>query len=156
MTASPVSSSPTTAWRDSTADPVARLDALIAEMSLTEKVAQLGSLWLGFDEVTGEVAPMQNVFSRKLAWPAAAADGLGHFTRIFGTRPSDAAAGSAALAAPAAGARRVHPTADSRNRARGMFDRVHHVSCDRLSHGACLGRHVRPGAGEGDGFRHRS
>jgi hypothetical protein len=42
------------------------LDALIAEMTLTEKVAQLGSVGLGFDVVTGEVAPMQNVFSRNL------------------------------------------------------------------------------------------
>jgi beta-xylosidase len=89
----PVSSSPGTGWRDPTADPDARLDALIAEMTLAEKVAQLGSVWLGFDVVTGEVAPMQNVFSRNLAWPAAAAEGLGHFTRIFGTRPVTAKQG---------------------------------------------------------------
>ena len=89
----PASSSPTTGWRDPTADPDARLDALIAEMTLAEKVAQLGSVWLGFDVVTGEVAPMQNVFSRNLGWPAAAAEGLGHFTRIFGTRPVTAKQG---------------------------------------------------------------
>ena len=62
-------------------------------MTLAEKVAQLGSVWLGFDVVTGEVAPMQNVFSRNLGWPAAAAEGLGHFTRIFGTRPVTAKQG---------------------------------------------------------------
>ena len=62
-------------------------------MTLAEKVAQLGSVWLGFDVVSGEVAPMQNVFSRNLAWPAAAAEGLGHFTRIFGTRPVTAQQG---------------------------------------------------------------
>ena len=64
MPTSPVNPSPTTVWRDPAADPDLRLDALIAEMTLAEKVAQLGSVWLGFDVVTGEVAPMQNVFSR--------------------------------------------------------------------------------------------
>jgi beta-xylosidase len=85
--AGPPSSSPTTGLRDPTADPDARLDALIAEMTVAEKVAQLGSVWLGFDVVTGEVAPRQDAFSRNLAWRAAAAEGLGHLTRIFGTRP---------------------------------------------------------------------
>ncbi len=94
MTTSPVNSSPpSTGWRDPTADPDVRLNALIAEMTLAEKVAQLGSVWLGFDVVSGEVAPMQNVFSRNLDWPAAAAEGLGHFTRIFGTRPVTAKQG---------------------------------------------------------------
>ena len=87
MTTSPANSSPITVWRDPAADPDVRLDALIAEMTLVEKVAQLGSVWLGFDVVTGEVAPMQNVFSRNVAWPESGAEGLGHFTRIFGTRP---------------------------------------------------------------------
>jgi beta-xylosidase len=91
--ADPLSSSPTAGWRDPTADPDVRLDALIAEMTVAEKVAQLGSVWLGFDVVTGEVAPMQNAFSRNLAWRAAAAEGLGHFTRIFGTRPVTAKQG---------------------------------------------------------------
>jgi beta-xylosidase len=93
MTTSPMSSSPTTVWRNPTADPEVRLDTLIAEMTLAEKVAQLGSVWLGFDAVTGEVAPMQNIFSRNLAWPEAGAEGLGHFTRIFGTRPVTAMEG---------------------------------------------------------------
>src|SRR5207342_649833 len=43
--------------------------------------------------VTGEVAPMQNVFSRDLAWPEAVANGIGHLTRVFGTRPVTAAEG---------------------------------------------------------------
>ena len=59
-------------------------------MTLAEKVAQLGSVWLGFDVVSGEVAPMQNVFSRNLAWPAAG-EGLGHFTHLRYS-PSDGAA----------------------------------------------------------------
>jgi hypothetical protein len=42
---------------------------LITEMTLPEKLGQLGSVWLGFDVATGEVAPMQNVFSRDIRWP---------------------------------------------------------------------------------------
>ena len=117
MTTSPANSSPTTVWRDPAADPDVRLDALIAEMTLAEKVAQLGSVWLGFDVVTGEVAPMQNVFSRNVAWPESGAEGLGHFTRIFGTRPVTASGGRAAGTGPAAGAPRVHSIGDSRHRA---------------------------------------
>ena len=49
MTTSPANSSATTVWRNPAADPEVRLAALIAEMTLAEKVAQLGSVWLGFD-----------------------------------------------------------------------------------------------------------
>jgi beta-xylosidase len=91
MTTSPNHSA--VVWQDPELDASSRLDALIAEMSLAEKVAQLGSVWLGFDAVTGEVAPMQNVFSRNAAWPEAIAHGIGHLTRVFGTRPVTAAEG---------------------------------------------------------------
>jgi hypothetical protein len=91
MTTSPPR--PTTRWQDPAADPADRLDALVAEMTLPEKLAQLGSVWLGFDVITGEVAPMQNVFSRNVAWPEAVSDGIGHLTRVFGTRPITAAEG---------------------------------------------------------------
>jgi hypothetical protein len=53
-------------WQDPDLDASARLEALVAEMSLPEKLAQLGSIWLRFDVVTSEVAPMQNVFSRDI------------------------------------------------------------------------------------------
>jgi beta-xylosidase len=91
MTTSPTQ--PASTWQDPDADPATRLDALIAGMSLPEKLAQLGSVWLGFDVMTGEVAPMQNVFSRDITWPEAAANGIGHLTRVFGTRPVTAAEG---------------------------------------------------------------
>jgi beta-xylosidase len=84
---------PAATWQDPDLDASARLDALMAEMSLPEKLAQLGSIWLGFDTVTGEVAPMQNVFSRDIRWPEAVKDGIGHLTRVFGTRPVTAAEG---------------------------------------------------------------
>jgi beta-xylosidase len=91
MTTSPTQ--PGNAWQDPNADAATRLEALIAEMTLAEKVAQLGSVWLGFDVQTGEVAPMQNVFSRNISWPDSVKDGIGHLTRVFGTRPVTAAEG---------------------------------------------------------------
>jgi hypothetical protein len=52
MTTSP--NQPAATWQDPNLAASARLDALIAEMSLPEKLAQLGSVWLGFDVVTGD------------------------------------------------------------------------------------------------------
>jgi beta-xylosidase len=80
-------------WQDPDADAASRLEALVAEMTLAEKLAQLGSVWLGFDVLTGQVAPMQNVFSRNISWPDSVKDGIGHLTRVFGTRPVTAAEG---------------------------------------------------------------
>lgn len=52
MTTSP--NQPAATWQDPNLAASPRLDALIAEMSLPEKLAQLGSVWLGFDVVTGD------------------------------------------------------------------------------------------------------
>ena len=93
----------TTPWRD-TALPVAeRVELLLTEMTLEEKVAQLGSRWVGNDmqaerptepspagkpESTFNVAPLQDVFaaSGKLSLGEASTYGLGHLTRP-GLRP---------------------------------------------------------------------
>ena len=83
----------TTTWRDPSRPPGERIDALLAEMTLAEKVAQLGSVWLGFDSASGDVAPMQNVFSRATTFAEATAHGLGQLTRVFGTAPVTAAQG---------------------------------------------------------------
>jgi len=91
MTTSP--NKPMTTWQDRDLKASDRLDALIADMSLPEKLAQLGSVWLGFDVLTGEVAPMQNVFGRHVSWPESVQEGVGHLTRVFGTGPVTAAAG---------------------------------------------------------------
>src|SRR6478752_9811022 len=93
MTTDTAGSSTAVVWRDPTASPSARVQALMAEMTLPEKTAQLGSLWLGFDSVGGEVAPMQDVFARDVSWPAAAKDGIGQLTRVFGTAPVSVGAG---------------------------------------------------------------
>lgn len=85
--------SPLAPWRDPSLSVHDRVEALLAEMTLAEKVAQLGSIWLGFDGATGDVAPMQNVFSRATSFAEATADGIGQLTRVFGTVPVTAAEG---------------------------------------------------------------
>ncbi|GAA2580773.1 glycoside hydrolase family 3 N-terminal domain-containing protein [Winogradskya consettensis] len=88
----PVGRSP---WTDRALDPGARADALLAAMTLEEKIAQLGSVWHGFGvESTGDVAPMQEVFAAgQRSLDTAVAHGIGHLTRVFGTRPVTAEQG---------------------------------------------------------------
>ncbi|EHR61992.1 beta-xylosidase/alpha-l-arabinosidase [Saccharomonospora cyanea] len=83
-------------WHDTSADPARRAQALLAEMTLEEKVAQLGSAWPGNEQVSGNVAPMQDVFSQGAAtFEQRREHGLGHLTRVFGTAPVDVADGTA-------------------------------------------------------------
>lgn len=70
--------------------PDARVDDLLARMSLEEKLAQLVGLWAGADASGGVVAPMQDQMAAGGASPVFAefaAEGLGHLTRVYGTRP---------------------------------------------------------------------
>jgi beta-glucosidase len=101
-------------WRD-TGLPVAdRVELLLTEMTLEEKVAQLGSRWVGNDmeaerptepsavgepESTFNVAPLQDVFaaSGTISLEEASTYGLGHLTRVFGSRPVTVAEGTAEL-----------------------------------------------------------
>ncbi len=75
-------------WQDTTVTPQDRAADLYARMTTTERLAQLGSSWVGNLVISGNVAPMQNVFSAG-AKPLEeqSQDGLGHLTRPFGTRP---------------------------------------------------------------------
>jgi len=102
----PVTSREVPRWQDPTLPVPDRVDALLAELTLPEKVGQLGSRWLGNetphsgDEQGGssQVAPMQDVFTAGMA-PLAKASrhGLGHLTRVFGSRPVTVADGVAEL-----------------------------------------------------------
>jgi len=80
---------PARPWVDGSAPALARVESLLAAMSLEEKLAQLGSKWLGFGaETTGDVAPMQDAFtSVDVPFEEARKHGLGHLTRVFGTAP---------------------------------------------------------------------
>ncbi len=87
-------------WRDSSLPLDERVEALLGEMTLEEKIAQLGSSWPGNEELNGNVAPMQDVFARGgVPFEQARANGIGHVTRVFGTAPVSAADGAARVVA---------------------------------------------------------
>ncbi|MBO3103810.1 glycoside hydrolase family 3 N-terminal domain-containing protein [Cellulomonas fengjieae] len=69
-----------------------RVRALHAQMTLDEKLAQLVGYWL---DQNGTVAPMQSEMAAgqqaSTELDAVTRDGLGHYTRVYGTRPVDPA-----------------------------------------------------------------
>lgn len=85
-------------WRDPAVPLAERVAALVAEMTLEEKLAQLVGVWVGIEE--GEdVAPAQHDFAEPLPpWDELTRPGLGQLTRVFGTAPVEPVAGARALA----------------------------------------------------------
>ena len=79
------------AWHDTALPAEQRVAALMDEMTLEEKAAQLGSFWIRPAEASqdgeGNVAPMANTFGAGPDLEDAIKDGLGHITRAFGTIP---------------------------------------------------------------------
>ena len=65
----------------------ARVRALVAEMTLREKLAQLVGFWV--DQGGEVVAPMAGEFASSTRYDDAIVDGIGHLTRVYGTRPVD-------------------------------------------------------------------
>jgi beta-glucosidase len=64
-----------------------RVGDLLARMTLEEKLAQIVGFW---DKGDGEaVAPLQGAFSAAPGLDEATRHGLGHLTRVYGTRPVD-------------------------------------------------------------------
>ncbi|GAB3653201.1 beta-glucosidase family protein [Glycomyces tarimensis] len=99
-----------TDWRDPAATPAERVEALLATMTLEEKLGQLGSFWPPhIDEgdggeptesggADGGVAPMEDAMRGAVEdFDKAVANGLGHITRAFGTGPVTAAEGAEKL-----------------------------------------------------------
>jgi beta-glucosidase-like glycosyl hydrolase len=102
-------------WQDPTLPTAERVELLLAQMTLEEKVAQLGSRWIGGGlpdagagsgeapasdrDVNRTVAPMQDVFAAggSPSLEEASRHGLGHLTRVFGSAPVTAADGAAEL-----------------------------------------------------------
>ena len=72
---------------------------LLGQMTLEEKLAQLVGLWVGAASGGGVVAPLQGEMEQADApqFEAFAAHGLGHLTRVLGTRPVEPATGRRAL-----------------------------------------------------------
>src|SRR5699024_2558862 len=76
-----------------------RVAALIADMTLEEKVAQLVGLWVRTDQDGGDVAPHQSdLASENLPWDEATRHGLGQLTRPLGSSPVEPQSGAEALA----------------------------------------------------------
>lgn len=76
----------------------ARVDELIAQMTLEEKIAQLYGVWVGAADDGGDVAPHQHDMDDAVVLDELIPQGLGQLTRPFGTRPVDAAVGAVSLA----------------------------------------------------------
>ena len=80
-------------WRNPGLDSKTRLDLLMSEMTLEEKVGQLGSIWLGFgehkDDSTSQTdnVPVITEVSKQPSWDYVTKHGLGHLTRVWGTKP---------------------------------------------------------------------
>ena len=65
----------------------ARVRALLERMTLDEKLAQLVGYWV--DQGDEVVAPMAGEMATSTRYDEAARHGLGHLTRVYGTRPVD-------------------------------------------------------------------
>jgi beta-xylosidase len=88
-------------WRDPSRRTEDRVADLLARMTLEEKVAQLGSVWMGASGDGEGVAPGQDEFTleQEPQLDELITHGIGQLTRVFGTRPVEPAAGMRALTA---------------------------------------------------------
>ncbi len=64
-----------------------RVADLVARMSIEEKLAQLVGYWV--DQGDDLVAPMAGEMASSTRYEDASAHGIGHLTRVYGTRPVD-------------------------------------------------------------------
>ncbi|MFJ9896472.1 glycoside hydrolase family 3 N-terminal domain-containing protein [Streptomyces sp. NPDC091280] len=77
-------------WTDPALPTTERVDALLARLTLPEKVAQLSSTWEDIEADGPEVAPGSNHFGRVGDLDHTARHGLGQLTRPYGTLPRPA------------------------------------------------------------------
>jgi beta-xylosidase len=89
---------PRPAWQDPARPVAERVAALVAAMTLEEKVAQLCSVWLGAAADGEDVAPYQHELAEPVDLDRQLGYGLGQLTRPFGSAPLDPALGAQALA----------------------------------------------------------
>jgi beta-glucosidase len=71
----------------SAAAPSSRVVDLLGRMTLDEKLAQLVGFWI--DQGDEVVAPMAGEMAGSTRYVDASAHGIGHLTRVYGTRPVD-------------------------------------------------------------------
>lgn len=88
----------TAPWRDPALPAAARVDDLLARMTLEEKTAQLYGVWVGAATDGDGVAPLQREMTSEYDWDELITRGLGQLTRSFGTAPVDPELGAQALA----------------------------------------------------------
>ena len=80
-------------WRDPALPISQRVEMLMSQMTLEEKVGQLGSIWLGFGEHKQDSksqtdnVPVIDEVSKQPTWEEVTKHGIGHLTRIWGTKP---------------------------------------------------------------------
>lgn len=67
----------------------ARVESLLAQMTLEEKISQLVGFWV--DQGAEVVAPMSGELATSTRYEEATAHGIGQLTRVYGTRPVDPA-----------------------------------------------------------------
>src|SRR5919202_4459897 len=103
-------------WSDPSRPLDERVEALLSEMTLEEKLAQLGSVWLGVEDPGDEA-----VRNQSLGYEELSRHGLGHLTRVFGTGPVD----------PADGVRRLVELQQ------GLLDRTR-LGVPAIAHEECL------------------
>lgn len=84
-------------WRDTALSHAERVEALIAAMTLDEKLAQLYGVWVGASDEGEDVAPHQHDLGEQVDLDALLPSGLGQLTRPFGTVPVDPAVGALSL-----------------------------------------------------------
>ncbi|MCE6995539.1 glycoside hydrolase family 3 C-terminal domain-containing protein [Saccharothrix sp. S26] len=89
-TSTPRDGTDTPVWRDTTRTVGERVEALLAELTLPEKVAQLGSAWEDVEPAGPEVAPGTSVLGIVGPLDETARHGIGQLTRPYGTVPRDA------------------------------------------------------------------
>ena len=98
MSAGPAERGTAAPWNDTSLSATERVEALVAAMSLREKLAQLYGVWIGASPAGGDVAPFQHELVDEIDFDALIQDGLGQLTRPFGSAPVDPAVGAISLA----------------------------------------------------------
>ena len=88
-----------TPWRDASLDTSLRVAALLAQLTLREKIAQLYGVWVGVETTGSGVAPHQHdLAGEPVDWDDLIRHGIGQLTRPFGTAPVDPVMGARGVA----------------------------------------------------------